>query len=127
MLSGLRKVNTMSKKNKSTYDTFVDSLTSRQKKDFDEGYQELLVSEMLIAMMNQDGISVRKLAEKSGISPTIIQEIRSGSRQNVSMKSFIKILQGLGYDIVAERKGSRVSLGFLHDIPTVQQGVHSRK
>jgi transcriptional regulator with XRE-family HTH domain len=107
----------MMKKHKSTYDEFVDSLNSRQKKSFDEDYKDLLVSEMLVAMMHEDNISVRKLAEKSGISPTIIQELRSGSRKNVTMQSFFKILQGLGYDIIAERKGSRVVLDFSREMP----------
>lgn len=116
----------MMKKHKSTYDEFIDSLTPRQKRSFDEGYKDLLVSEMLIAMMNQDNISVRKLAEKSGISPTIIQGIRSGSRKNVSMQSFFRILQGLGYDIIAERKGSRIALDFVHGVQD-QAEVASRR
>ena len=123
----LGKVNTMIKKQKSTYDAFVDSLTSRQKESFDEDYKDLLVSEMLIAMMHQDNMSVRKLAEKAGISPTIIQEIRSGARTNVSMKSFVKILQGLGYDIVAERKGSRVALDFIRGAPAQKEGPSRRR
>jgi DNA-binding Xre family transcriptional regulator len=117
----------MSKKHKSTYDEFVHSLTSNQKKSFDEEYRDLLVSEMLIAMMHQDNISVRKLAEKSGISPTIIQGIRSGVRKNVSMQSFFKILQGLGYDIIAERKGSRITLDFSHMAHGQGEGAFRRK
>jgi hypothetical protein len=61
----------MSKKIKSTYDKFVGSLTPQEKKEFEDGYRELLVSEMLIAIMRQDAISVRRLAEASGISPLI--------------------------------------------------------
>lgn len=102
----------MTKKYLSTSDEFIASLTPRQKKAFDDEYKDLLVSEMLIAMMKKDNVSVRALAEKAGISPTIIQGIRSGGRKNVSMQSFFRILQGLGYDVIAERGGRRIELDF---------------
>ena len=52
---------------------------------------------MLIAIMQEDDTTVRKLAKEADVSPTIIQGIRSGTRKHVSMQSFFKILKGLGY------------------------------
>lgn len=103
----------MPKKQKSTYTAFIEKISPTRRKKFEEGYKELLLSEMLLAAMEEDHISVRKLAELAGVSPTIIQEIRSGKRENVSAKSIFKILGGLGYSIVAERDGHRITL----DIP----------
>lgn len=86
----------MIKKVKSTADKFVESLTPKQKKEFFEEYRELLLSELLLAAMEQDEISVRKLAKLAGVSPTIVQAMRSGTKKDFSMKSFFKILKGLG-------------------------------
>ena len=90
---------------KSTYDKFFESMTSKQRRNFEKGYKDLLLSEMLIAAMNQDSISVRELAKEAGVSPTIVQGMRSGTRKNVSAISLFRILKALGYKLVAERDG----------------------
>jgi len=102
----------MVKKKESTYTKHITAMSSSRKKDFDEGYRELLLSEMLFAAMEEDDISVRKLAELAGVSPTIIQEIRSGKRKNVSARSIFKILGVLDYKLIAERNGHRIALDF---------------
>ena len=86
----------MTKKIKSTVDKFLESLSPVERKKYDEEYQELLLSELILAAMEKDNISVRKLAKMAGVSPTIVQAMRSGSRQDFSMQSFFKILKGLG-------------------------------
>ena len=93
----------MSKKQKSTYDRFVEAMTPKEKKEFEEGYKEFLISEMLIAAMEQDGVSVRALAKEAGVSPTVVQGIRSGTRENVTFNSVLKILKALGYKLKAEK------------------------
>ena len=95
----------MNKKTKSTYDKFLKSMNPKQKRKFEKGYKDLLISEMLLAAMQQDGISVRELAKEAGVSPTIVQDVRSGKRVNVSIKSVLKILGALGYKLTAERDG----------------------
>lgn len=67
----------MTKKIKSTCDEFIKSLTPQQKKEFEREYKDLLFSELLIAIMEEDEISVRKLAKAAGVSPTIVQAMRS--------------------------------------------------
>ena len=60
----------MIKKNKPTSasqatsacEEFVDSLSQKKKIEFDEEYKNLVVSELILAVMEQDDISVRKLA-----------------------------------------------------------------
>lgn len=81
---------------KSTIDTFIESLNPKELKQFNEEYKELLLSELLLAAMQQDDVSVRKLAKIAGISPTVVQAMRSGTKKDFSMQSFFKILKGLG-------------------------------
>ena len=103
----------MNKKMMSTYDTFFASLNARQKKDFEREYKELLLSELLIALMTHDDVSVRKLAEAAGLSATIVQGMRAGTRKNVSALSLFKIFNALGYKLVAEKNGTRFPIDML--------------
>lgn len=95
----------MNKKMKSTYDEFIESMTEKEKKEFEAEYRDLLLSELLIALMNQDGISVRRLAKAAGISPSLIQGIRSGEKENITMRSFLKIIRALGSSVVVKKDG----------------------
>lgn len=100
----------MSKKQKSTYDKYVESMSPERRKRFEEGYREFLISEMLIAIMEQDGVSVRELAKEAGVSPTVVQGIRSGTRENVTFNSVLKILKALGYKLKAEKEDGDFSV-----------------
>jgi hypothetical protein len=88
----------MNKKMKSTSEKFIESLSPKELKEFEEGYKQFALSELILALMEQDEISVRKLAKIAGVSPTIVQEMRSGLKKNFSMESFYKILRTLGFD-----------------------------
>jgi transcriptional regulator with XRE-family HTH domain len=66
-------------------------------------YKQLLLSELLIAIMEEDHVSVRKLAKAAKISPSIIQDIRSGKKENITLKSFSNIATALGYTVVLEK------------------------
>ena len=81
---------------KSSYDELMDSLTPHERMEFRKEYRELVLSELLIALMNEDNISVRKLAKEAGLSPSSIQGIRSGDKDNITMKNFFRILDALG-------------------------------
>lgn len=104
----------MTKKTESTYDEFIKSLTPQQKKEFEKEYKDLLLSELLIAIMEEDEISVRKLAKAADISPTVIQGLRSGSKKNITMNNFLKILKVLGCSLIIERKGRRVPMNLAY-------------
>ena len=73
-----------------------------ERKKFDEGYRELLISEMIIAAMEKDDVSVRRLAKKAAISPSTVHGLRSGASDS-GVRSFFKIFKSLGYTIFAER------------------------
>lgn len=88
----------MNKKVKSTSDKFIESLNPKELKQFNEGYKNFALSELILALMEHDEISVRKLAKIANVSPTIVQEMRSGFKKNYSMESFYKILKGLGFN-----------------------------
>lgn len=88
----------MKKKAKSTYEEFIED--DEQKKTLDEEYKDLLLSELLIAAMEHDHISVRKLASAAGVSPTIIQGIKSGSKTNITIDTLSKILDAVDYQII---------------------------
>jgi hypothetical protein len=101
----------MTKKIKSTVDTFIKSLNPKERKEFDEEYREFVLSELLLAAMAKDNVSVRKLAKIAGVSPTIVQAMRSGSKTDFSMQSFFKILRGLGSKkIMVELHGQYIPL-----------------
>lgn len=87
----------MKKKAKSTYEEFIEN--DEQKALLDKEYKELLLSELLIAAMEHDHISVRKLAAAAGVSPTIIQGLRSGSKTNITIDTLSRILDAVGYQI----------------------------
>ena len=87
----------MKQPHKSTYETFIED--PNQKALLDKEYQELLISELLIAAMEEDHISVRKLAKAAGVSPTIIQGLRSGSKTNITIDKLSRILSAIGYQI----------------------------
>lgn len=100
-----------SPKMKSTTEEYVESLSPKARKEFDKGYKEFILSELLLAIMAQDEITVRKLAEIADVSPTIVQAMRSGAKKDFSMKSFFKVLQGLGFNqFMVGRNGEFVNL-----------------
>jgi Helix-turn-helix. len=90
------------KKAKSTYEEFIED--EEQQALLDKEYKDLLLSELLIAAMEHDHISVRKLASASGVSPTIIQGLKSGSKTNITIDTLSKILDAVGYQIILAPK-----------------------
>ena len=95
----------MTKKIKTTTDEFFESLSPEEKKKFDEEYRVFQLSEMILAAMEEDEVSVRKLAKLAGVSPTVVQAMRSNSKSDFTSKSFFKVLNGLGYTLLLKRDG----------------------
>ena len=94
------KVFIMKKKIKSTYDQITSD--PKRKKRVEKQYQSLIISELIIAAMNKDTASVRELAKEAGVSPTIIQELKMGRRTNITLSTFNKVLNAIGYQITFE-------------------------
>jgi DNA-binding Xre family transcriptional regulator len=87
-------------KTKNIESTFTRLMKNKNRKQkFDEGYGKFLLSEFLIEAMEKKHISVRKLAEEAHVSPTIIQNIRSGKTTNVTLNKLSSLTSALGYQI----------------------------
>jgi len=54
---------------------------------------------------NMKSLNIRDLAEKSGVSPSMIQKLRSGEKTNISLKKLVSILSVLRYRVIFEKLG----------------------
>lgn len=80
-----------------TFDTFITH-DPEEKARFDKEYNEFLLSEFLIEKMEEEKLSVRSMAKKAQVSPTVIQKIRSNKNADkINYKTFLAILNCLGY------------------------------
>ena len=94
-------------KGKETLSTFDRLMQDpKWKADFEKGYEKFLISEFMIEAMDENNISVRKLAKKAGVSPTIIQNMRSGKSNNISINTLAPILSALHYRIAFLKEDS---------------------
>lgn len=91
------KKNSAAKKQISTFDRIMQD--PKRREQFEKGYNEFLVNEFLLEAMEENHISVRKLAEKASVSPAIIQRIRTGGSSNITLKKLSDIATVLGYRI----------------------------
>jgi hypothetical protein len=96
----------MSEKTASTYDRIMQD--SKRKAAFEKGYRELVLSELVLALMEKDEKSVRALAREVGLSPTVIQNIRSGKQKDIKLENFKNIVKACGYDLVLEKGEERI-------------------
>lgn len=71
------------------------------KKDFEEGYRKALLSDILVGMMEEEGVSVRQLEKSSGVSKSTIQKMRSGEQANVNFAKLLSVVHSLGYTTVS--------------------------
>ena len=87
---------------KTTFDRIINSNPKRKEK-FDKEYNEFLLSEFILEKMEEENISVRSLAEKAGVSPTVIQKMRGQDAEKINLKTLSNVLYTLGYKINIER------------------------
>ncbi|MES2274088.1 MAG: helix-turn-helix transcriptional regulator [Chlamydiota bacterium] len=87
----------------STYERLINE-DPEFEKDLEKRYREFVLSELLLAIMEEDHISIRKLAKEAGVSPSLIQDLRTGKKDNLTFRSFSSIVDALGYDIVLEKR-----------------------
>jgi DNA-binding Xre family transcriptional regulator len=85
-----------------TFDKFINK-DSKEKEIFDTEYNDFLLSEFVLEKMEEDRISVRALAKKAGVSPTVIQKIRSKNAERINLRTFSSVLNSLGYRISFEK------------------------
>ena len=77
----------------------------KRRRKFGRKYRSFLLSEVIHGLMEKEGKSVRALAREVGISPTVIHDMRTGGRTNVTLRSFLGVVSALGGQ-VAVRKGT---------------------
>ena len=85
-----------------TFDKYINN-NPKEREIFDREYADFLLSEFVLEKMEQENISVRALAKKAGVSPTIIQKIRSKDAEKINYRTFSSVLHSLGYKINIEK------------------------
>jgi DNA-binding Xre family transcriptional regulator len=68
------------------------------------------LSEVVLALMEQSAISVRELAREVGVSPTVIQGIRSGKKANIRLSTLFELTAALGAKVRLEIDGKVITL-----------------
>ncbi len=96
----------MNKKSISTYERLMQD--PEFKEEYEKEYKEFALSELLLALMDGDDKSVRKLAKEAGLSANTIQNIRSGRQKDIRLQSFKNIVQAYGFRIILEKDGERI-------------------
>lgn len=92
----------------STYERKMQNKEFKQA--YDKSYKELLFSELLISVMEEDDKSVRALGREVDLSPSVIQDMRSGKQQDIKVSNLIKIAEAFGYEVVLQRGEQRLAL-----------------
>ncbi|MGV7927916.1 MAG: helix-turn-helix domain-containing protein [Spirochaetota bacterium] len=95
------------KKSRTTFDHFMSDPVQKDK--FDREYGRFLLKEFLLEAMDENKMSVRKLAEASGVSTSIIQNIRSEKNTNITFNTLNTLVSALGYTLSIEKIGRPVS------------------
>lgn len=81
------------------------------KEHFDRGYKNFVLSELILALMDNDRKSVRELAKEAGLSPTVIQNLRSGKQQDIKVKNFVSIAHACGYHLFLANEQEKILVG----------------
>ena len=82
----------------STFDKYINS-NPKRKERFEKEYNDFLLSEFILEKMEEEKISIRALAQKAGVSPTVIQKIRTKNAEKINFRTFSNVLDSLGYKI----------------------------
>ena len=83
----------------STFDKFITN-NPKEKAKFEKEYNDFLLSEFILEKMEEENLSVRELAKKADVSPTIIQKLRkSDTAEKINYGTFMAVINSLGYKI----------------------------
>jgi hypothetical protein len=85
-----------------TFDKFINN-DPKEREIFEKEYNDFLISEFVLQKMEEENISIRALAERAGVSPTIIQKMRSKNSEKITYRTFSNVLNTLGYKISIEK------------------------
>ncbi len=98
----------MNEKNVSTFEREMQDAAFKE--SFEKGYKAFILSELLIELMKESKKTVRGLAEEAGLSPTIIQKVRSGEQQDLKVSNFLTIAEACGYHLYLEKGEKRIEI-----------------
>ena len=70
---------------------------------FEKEYNEFLLSEFMLEKMEESQLSVRELAKKAHVSPTVIQKLRGKDAEKITLRTFSSVLHSLGYKIALQK------------------------
>ena len=87
-----------------------EMLQPKFKAAFEEEYKQFILSELIVSLMENDKKSVRQLAIEVGLSPTVIQKIRSGLQNDIKLQNFINIITACGYHLMLEKGSKKIRL-----------------
>ena len=108
MKNALGRMSIMNKKTLSTFEREMQDDKFRE--SFKKGYREFSLSEILTDLMKESYKTVRGLAQEVGLSPTIIQKVRSGEQQDLKISNFLAIAEVCGYHLCLEKREKRIEL-----------------
>lgn len=80
------------------------------RKAYKQSYKKLLFSELIISIMESDDKSVRELPKEANLSPSVIQDIRSGKQHDIKVSNLIKIANAFGYEVILQKGNERLAL-----------------
>jgi transcriptional regulator with XRE-family HTH domain len=75
----------------------------KQKKLFNKEYNDFLISEYLLEAMKEKNISIRELSRSAKVSTSIIQNLRTRSTLNITIRTLNSLFNTLGYRIKIEK------------------------
>jgi len=99
---------TKNKKEVSTFDAFVND--PKKKAAFEKEYAQFLLSEFLIEEMEKNHVSVRKLASQTGVSTSIIQNLKAMKSVNLTLKTIVSLIEPFGYELKIQKGKKSYSL-----------------
>ena len=89
------------KKAISTVDEFLSD--PKRKVKFEKEYSQFLLSEFLIEEMEKNKVSVRKLSDTTGISTSIIQNVKAMKTVNLTLKTIVSLIEPFGYELKIQK------------------------
>lgn len=92
-------------KPKTIFDEYMEKPGNRKR--FEQKYEKFLLKEKLLEAMGKSHMTVRSLSKASRVSTSIIQDIRSGARKNITLDTFFSLFDTLGYTVRIEKKSGK--------------------
>ncbi len=103
-MTRMNRENSNNSYQETTFDRFITD-DPIQKEKFDKEYEEFLLSEFVLEKMQEENLTVRGLAQKANVSPTVIQKIRKpDSMDHIAFRTFLDVIDTLGYKMNLVRK-----------------------